>query len=144
MKAHFINEIIDFSREETNPLKKLGIGLEHFIKKITSEDLELLSIYLDHNKEKEFIEMCIENGDSEEEAKKELEKAKRIKIALKGHIFIGNFFDWKEEEEMERYISKVIGPNRKYHYAYNAYPGGDGWYVVFSDIELPNAEFIEG
>jgi len=37
---------------------------------------------------------------------------------------------------MEAFIEK----NARGRYAYNGYPGGDGWQVIFSEIEFPEAE----
>lgn len=87
---------------------------------ITSEDLE------------EYVNSKQGNTDREKEIRK----------LLQGRVRIGKFFDWKEEEEMESHIRKFQQKNPSYKYVYNAYPGGDGWDVVFSKVKLPKAETL--
>ncbi len=136
-----LNEIKNFTRDENNILKKLGIGLEVFIRQISSNDLEELAAYLDEGEE-----YYIENdlvGLKKEEVKKLLEKIKRLEIVLKDHILIGEMFDWKEESEMIKYINDIFNKNPKYNYVYNAMSDSDSYWVIFSDIKLPNAEGID-
>ena len=54
---------------------------------------------------------------------------------------VGDFFDWKEEKAMWKAISQELSKG-KFKYAYNAYPDGDGYSVVYSKVKLPNAEEI--
>ncbi|MDD5648928.1 MAG: hypothetical protein PHF86_00680 [Candidatus Nanoarchaeia archaeon] len=136
-----LNEFQDFTREENNILKKLGIGVEHFIKKITSEDLELLTYYIEHG-ENEFTKIFLSDLNNEE-IKTKLKKIKKIFNILNNHIMIGEIFDWKESEKMMKYIDKNIGKNKKYQYAYNGIPNSDGCGIIFSDMKLPNAELLQ-
>lgn len=136
-----LNEIQNFTRDENNILKKLDIGLEVFIKQISSNDLEELAAYLDEG-EKDYIKNTLFDLNPKQ-IKEELKKLKKLEIVLKDHILLGEAFDWKEEKEMEEYITKKLNDKNKYNYVYNALPGSDGYWVIFSDIELPNAEGID-
>ena len=59
-------------------------------------------------------------------------------MKLKDVIKYGEFFDWKEEDELNDYVRKNL--KKPYQYAYNAYPGGDGTAVVFSTVKLINCQ----
>jgi hypothetical protein len=70
------------------------------------------------------------------------DREKEIRKLLQDRIRVGKFFDWKEEDKIEGYIQKFQQKNSSYKYVYNAYPGGDGWYVIFSKVKLPKAETL--
>jgi len=69
-------------------------------------------------------------------------REKAVYKLLKGKAIVGDFFDWKEEDEMLSYIRKHLRKHPLYKYAYNAYPGGDGTSLVFSKVKLPKAEEV--
>ena len=106
-----LNKFQDFTRDEKNIFKKIGIGVESIIKKITSNDLEMLMYYIEHG-EDEFTKIFLSDLNKEETIIK-LKRIKRIYSILKDRILIGDIFDWKESKEMEKYIDKNIGINKK-------------------------------
>jgi hypothetical protein len=140
MKAKTVN----FQRG-IDPKKSLDIGLASVIPSIDSYELEQISIGWDPDKNEfseEFYQSQMEGFMEEdpEEYKESLSRFKLIGLALKGHIEFGESFDWKETDEMEEYLDEAPPVDKPY--AYNASPGSDGYFVVWSDIELPNAEPI--
>lgn len=136
-----LNKFQDFTRDEKNIFKKIGIGVESIIKKITSNDLEMLMYYIEHG-EDEFTKIFLSDLNKEETIIK-LKRIKRIYSILKDRILIGDIFDWKESKEMEKYIDKNIGINKKYKYAYNGTPDADWCEVIFSNIKIPNANLLK-
>lgn len=109
---------------------------EFKIEDIDSQDLEDMDeIYnSDLSRSVGFREMLAEDP------RKTLEMLLKAHI-LKDKIKYGEFFDWKESEKMDSYLAKKL--KNPYEYAYDAYPGGDGYYVVLSTVKLPKAEEIE-
>ena len=100
------------------------------LNEITSYDLECVAlIKTGQMKPKEIAE---ETGISEE-------RIKALLRALKGKVKIGKIFDYKELDMVEDYIDRVCSKG-KYKYAYNALPGADSLWVVFSKVKLPLAE----
>jgi len=93
---------------------------------IDSDDLEALEMYRNYPKEIEDLDVY--------------ERAKEVQKALKGLVRFGPYFDWKEEDKMNLWLSKV---NRKlWPYVYNAYPGGDGIQTVLSKVKLEKVEEV--
>lgn len=127
-----VKENINFIRYK-DPFQGLNIGLTY---KITSNDLELL-LYYGNLRIRQFLAVYGETENKKEKEEKFI-RIQTIKKILKNYIRFGPFFDWKEEEEMIEYIQKYS----RGRYVYNAYPGGDGWQLVFSKIKLPAAEKI--
>ena len=125
MKKFVKESLYEKFTEGGDPIKDLGIGM---IDKITSEALSYL--YDPTNQLKEI-------------KKKEPELADLIEVAqdleAEGIIQLGDYFDWKTEDEMWNYIYKKA----KGRFYYNGTPDTDGVMVVFSKIELPSAEKIE-
>lgn len=70
-------------------------------------------------------------------------RMKAISKLLKGKVKVGEFFDWKEEEDMLHYLLKMARKYPEFKYVYDAYPGGDGWQVVLSKVKLPKADAVE-
>lgn len=124
-----LEESINFERG-LDPKAALHIGI---VNNITSDDLEMLSYYMDG--EESFKDLYGEDDDYQSV----LQRMKTIKKILKGSITFGQFFDHKEEDDMVSYIQRYF----RGRYVYNAYPGGDGWAIVFSKIYLPRAEEID-
>ena len=122
------NSLDEFLVESTNfergrdPKAAMGIGIINKIDSYTLQNLEILGV---------------EGLDDFEDDEREF--LKQAESFLKYKITYGKFFDWKEEEEMKNYVSRYA----RGRYVYNAYPDADGIQVVFSKIELPNAEEIE-
>jgi hypothetical protein len=112
-------------QEKSDPIRDLDISMIH---KITSEALSYL---YDPSNEVEEIE------------KDDPDLGMLIRTAqdleAKGIIKLGKYFDYTEDEEMMDYIYK----NVRGRFVYNGTPDTDGVAVVFSKIELPNAEEIE-
>jgi hypothetical protein len=131
-----------------DPKSSLDIGVQRIISTITSEDLELFDMYMGGEVEgrpweREFRENYEDekgNLENPEEYERDLKRVKQIHSALRGHVETGEFFDHKEKDLFNRYMEEGH-PNK--NYAYNAYPGGDGVLIIWSDIELPAAEEID-
>lgn len=62
-------------------------------------------------------------------------------LKLKDVIKVGEYFDWKEEDDMRDYIEDHF--KNPYEYVYNAVEGTDGWYVIFSTEKLPLIDIID-
>ena len=73
---------------------------------------------------------------------KKTPRMKAVAKLLKGKVKVGEFFDWKEEEEMLHYLIKAAHKYPEFKYAYDAYPGGDGTQVVLSKVKLPKADKV--
>ena len=72
---------------------------------------------------------------------KEIELLKAKLAVIKPVVRAGHFFDWKEEHFMLLYLAKMkLKYPQETKFCYNAYVGGDGWRVIFSEIELPKCE----
>ena len=138
-----VNESINFERG-VDPKEAMRIGINRIIPEITSDDLEALSSAWDDEKfsEEDYRDNYPYNEEDEEleDYEKELQRIRMIGVALEDHIEWGKFFDHHEDDEMEDYLLSEAPTDKPY--AYNAYPGGDGWTVVWSDIVLPSAEAI--
>lgn len=137
MRARTVN----FQRGQ-DPKTALDVGV---IKSITSEDLSLLGFgwLYDEQRfdEEEFKREYNFAGDSAQEKKETLERAKAVAKILEDRIIMYYpFFDWKEESEMYAFIKSH--PFLGYPYLYDAVPSMDEWRIVFSKIELPNAEKV--
>jgi hypothetical protein len=133
---------VNFQRGQ-NPKAALDIGL---IKSITSDDLALLEfgwIYDEQRfDEEEFIKEYNFVGDSDEEKREALERAKSLAKILEGQIIMFlPFFDWKEEDKLHAFIK--TNPFPDYPYIYDSAPSMDEWRLIFSKIELPNADEIK-
>jgi hypothetical protein len=139
-----IKESQNFQRG-MDPKKSLDIGLSSAIPKIDSYDLEQIELGWDFGKN-EFSEDVYQSQmegfmeDDPVEYKKTLSHLKLVGLALRGHIEFGESFDWKEKDDMEEYLDEDAPVGKPY--AYNASPESDAYSVVWSDIELPNAEPI--
>ena len=111
------------------------------ISDIDSYDLE--KIIMDSKTIKDEIYEDVEAGNIE---KKDADKAYKrfmdIKSKLKGKIKVGEFYDHKELGEFIEWYDNEYDET-KYPYLYNAYPGGDGWMVVMSKVELSGAEQLD-
>lgn len=141
MRAKYVN----FERGQ-DPKSALDVGIIQLRKKITNDDLMLLGFGWDYNKQEfdpdEFKKEYVFRGDSERYRKEQLEFASKIALALKDQI-IYNFkrFDWKEEDEMIKYIK--LDPYPNYPYIYDAHVGIDDWQIIWSKIPLPEAQEID-
>lgn len=102
---------------------------------ITSYDLEIWTAG-----GKEFLkEEIFPDGEyTPKQQLRELERMRRVE-SIARYLKVGKFFDWKEEAKLRRYLSRVLGQG-KYKYAYDAYPGGDGYSVILSMIWLKRAD----
>ena len=125
----------------------MGIGLAAtVIPTITSDDLEMLSDYWDGPTggpdEDNFMEVryqdMVDDGE-EEQYWSDLERCRLLYKVLKGKIHFAEFFDHREFDILEDYIETG---KKGYPFVYNAYPGGDGIFVVWSKINLPAAESV--
>jgi hypothetical protein len=116
---------------------------------ITSDDLELVADIIDnHGGIKHFVNdivIDLKKGNiTPREFCNKVAKGKRLYTMLKSKILIDKMFDWKEEEEMVNYIYQT-GPRLYklgYKYTYNAYPNGDGVWLVHSKVKLSKAEEV--
>lgn len=132
---HVIRESIDFQRG-LDPKASMSIGDAAILPQmITSDDLEGVS-NLD-----QWDDMLDPDRDADqiEEDNKRYAYIKRVKRFLKGKVTFGEYFDWKEDQQMEEYIRRYA----RGRYVYTFTPGMDGAGVAFSKIELPNAEEIQ-
>jgi hypothetical protein len=130
---------VNFQRGK-DPKETLHIGLSSLISEITSDDLELLGDLLDEEEivsYKDWYEDHGEDYEDDQEAKDSYDRLYKIALAIGDKIRWGKFFDHREDEEMDEYLES---PPNGFEYAYNAYPDGDGWQVVWSSILLPSAE----
>jgi hypothetical protein len=120
---NLVREHIDFERKQ-DPLKAMDVGKQHIIiDSITSEDLYA------------FVSSRVFSDEIEDP-----ERFKVIEKALKKEVTVGEYFDWKEDDKLEKYLRK----KQKDRFVYNTTPEADGVLVVFSKIKLPSAEEIEG
>jgi len=130
---------VNFERGR-DPKEALGLGI---ISKVTSDDLEILSdIYAEDDGIVSYEEWYEDHGqdyEDDEEAEETYNKLKSIFSVLGNKIKWGEFFDHKEDDELEEYLEN---PPEGFPYAYNSYPDGDGWGVVWSSIHLPSAESL--
>jgi len=138
-----INELQNFERG-VDPKEAMRIGINRIIPEITSDDLELLGDLLDLEDDEiisyeEWYDDHGEDYEDDEEARESYNRLHLIALAIDGKIEWGKFFDHHEDDEMEEYLET---PPVGKPYAYNAYPGSDGWQVVWSNIVLPSAEPI--
>lgn len=129
-----------------NPLRNLDIGLISKINKITSENLELLSLYTNGNGKgdedggNDFPEIFGEN-----EWQIPIKKAREIYGLLNPYeYYFGDHFGEGQEEDMKEYIEDSLKDPR-YNYAYNYFPWIDEneWHIFLSEIELPSANKIK-
>lgn len=131
---------INFNRGK-DPKEALQVGVSYIIPEITSDDLELLADLLDQEEGivsyNDWYEDHGEDYEDDDEAQETYDRLYKIALAIGDKIAWGRFFDHKEGDEMEVYLNS---PPKNYPYAYNAYPEGDGWQVVWSSIPLPSAE----
>ena len=138
-----LNELQTFERGK-NPKENIRIGISYLIPEINSYDLELLADLFDGSDPvmsyEDWYEDHGDDYENDEEANQTYQKLYRIALALDGKIEYGEAFDWKEEEAMDEYIENEAPIDKPYTYSAN--PDSDGWWVVFSSIELPSAEPI--
>jgi len=130
-----VKENINFERG-LDPKASMQIGDAAILPQIiTSDDLCGVS-YID-----QWDDMLDPDRDADqiEEDDKRYVFLKRVKRFLKGKVTFGQYFDWKEDQEMEEYIRKYA----RGRYVYTYTPGQDGAGVAFSKIELPKAEEIK-
>ncbi len=120
-----------------DPKESMGLGAAGVIPSITSDDLQDLEMYL--NGEAYMRELFDDDYDIIY-TPDVLERLELISIALKGKIRFGEYFDHKQGESMDLYLDRRLGGKGPWRYAYNGTPGQDGWGVVLSKIELPQAE----
>lgn len=119
-----------------DPKHAMGIGDAAILPQmITSNDLEGVS-FID-----QWDEMLDPDRDADqiEEDDKRYAYLQRVKRFIKGKVTFGEYFDWKEDQEMYAYIQKYARGRHVYTYT----PGQDGSGVAFSKIEFPNAEEIQ-
>lgn len=138
-----LNELHNFQRGK-DPKETINIGLNSLIPEITSYDLEILSdVIMADNSIRSYEDWYEDHGEdyeNDEEAQETYNKLYKIALIIKDKIEYGEPFDWKEEDNMEEYIENKKPIDKPY--TYNASPGSDGWWVVFSSVELPSAEPI--
>lgn len=130
-----LKESVNFERG-IDPKSSMRIGNAAILPQmITSDDLEGV-IYLD-----QWDEMVDPDRDADQikEDDKRYAYLKRIEKFIEGKVTFGEYFDWKEDQQMEEYIRKYA----RGRYVYTYTPGMDGAGVAFSKIELPNAEEIK-
>lgn len=129
-----------FLKEHESKIKE--IEADFSLDYVTSEHLEALTEFIDNeNKMLDFFIGDLEGDDVNPNVAFMLEERPLIYVmyqALKDNIKVGEFFDYKEEAQLEEYLRQNL--NRSYKYAYNAYPGGDGTAVILSKVELKNSE----
>lgn len=133
-----VDENVQFERG-SDPKKSLDIGEEYLMKKaldmLREEPWILYDIDEGINPETgKFDKKYYMDNFNDEKDPEELNQLELISRALDGKTAMGEYFDWKEEEEMEKYLDKN---SAKWNYIYNMDPGGDGWQVFFSNIPLP-------
>lgn len=138
-----VRESIEFVKSD-NPLRNMGIGLISKIKKITSDDLDLLKLYTDgygkgHQDEKIIYE--IYEDDSEYEI-----YSKRVKEVYKllepYEYFFGDTFETDMKGEIKNYIKSYL-KNSKFNYVYDCGIGDEEVETFFCEIELPSANRIK-
>jgi hypothetical protein len=64
------------------------------------------------------------------------DRMNQINSLFKGKVEEGEYFDYKEEEKMEKFIRNKA----KGRFVYSASPGADGWMLVFSKVKFPKCE----
>jgi len=137
-----VNEFLNFERG-VDPKEAMRIGINRIISEITSDDLELIADLLELKEGivsyEDWYKDHGEDYEDDEEAKESYNRLHLMALAIDGKVKWGGFYDHKEVDEMEEYLET---PPVGMEYAYNAYPGGDGWQVVWSNIVLPSAEPI--
>jgi hypothetical protein len=120
-----------------DPKTSMGIGDAAILPPlIDSNVLQAVSMIGDFTEEEYREFQGEEDPDPEEQNYQFVKRAQKF---LKGKVTFGKYFDWKEQDDMEEYVRKFA----RGRYVYNASPGQDGWYVVFSKIYLPRAEEID-
>lgn len=139
-----LNELQNFDRGQ-DPKTSLRIGVNHIIPEITRDDLEIIDDILGDKGLKSYEEWYEEHGedyDDDEEAREIYDRLVKIELAIGDKIKGGEFFDHHEfdTDEFKEYFEN---PPEGYDWAYNAYPDGDGIYVIWSSVHLPAAEEIE-
>lgn len=133
-----VNEYNKFQRTGDSK-EALSLGAHRFNNVIDSNDLELLCNISGQISPEDDIQMVYdyietEWGGLEDE---EVQRALYLwNLYVEGKVEPDEFFDHKELERMEAFISK----NLRGRYVYNGTPGYDGWQVVFSKIRFPEAE----
>ena len=136
-----LKESIAFTRSGDSK-RSLDIGSNRFRNKIDEYDLEgivELSGMIDKNAPiSEVMEYMEENWDVEELPEDEIETALYLwDLYKKGLIEEGEFYDHHEFEKMMDQLPKN---QKKWPFAYNGYPEGDGIAVILSKVEFPSAE----
>jgi len=135
---------VNFERK-SDPKNTLRIGAASIIPEITSYDLKHLSIGWDaetNSFSEEEYEMFMEDYKKDDpfDYNKSIIWLRKVALALKGHIEFGETFDWKQLDAANEYLAKNQPTDKPY--AYEGSPESDQWFIVWSDIELPNAKAI--
>ena len=136
-----VRENINFERGNPNPLNTLDIGLISKIKKITSEDLELLKLYTDgygkgHTNEELMHEMYDEVPEEYELYSKRVREV--YKLLEPYEYLFGDSFETDMKPEIKNHIKSYL-KNPRYNYAYDCGMGDEEIEVFFCEIELPSA-----
>jgi len=145
-----IKEHIDFIRDE-GIKKSLDVGdyRSEKIEEIKSDPhLEEWMQFKEYGSDEKYMEWLNsfdweENKDWMRHPDESLRTAKWVDKAIGHYLTIGKTFDWKEDAEMMDYIMVALSKNPDYFAAYDALPSTDTFAVIFSEIELPNADKLE-
>jgi len=145
-----VSQTLNEYQRGQDPKRSLRIGQKHIIQDITSNDLEDLEPLYDgkggigsFEDFKKYVDEASYGYDysNDDELMKDYDRLDKIAVALGDSLEYGEFFDHHEFDQMGPYIDKYKPKGKDY--IYNAYPGGDGIQLVFSDIFLPAAEEVD-
>lgn len=133
-----VYEALDFKRGE-DPHKSLNVGidakLKNILDQIDSSDLDTIITIADDDKEHWKSDTEDIHGPGSYDRYKEMHDI----IKASGKVEFGPYFDWKERDTMWDYIDKF----RRNRYVYDAANGQDGFLLVFSEVEIPNADSVD-